>query len=164
MQIFYPTESDPFDIGKIVNLTDIVFSKDGYIEYEPICIIITGSDDLKPYLNYDKTGDPLYYARVKAELDHLSYQYEQGWITSRRQVAIHSHDCMSIVQLQECDNDAVAMHVFMRSSNIHNALYADIGFLSEWLLNSKYKDSELSLNITISVPHSFGNSLTKVEQ
>lgn len=141
----------------------------GYTEYEPV-LLKFNLGEIKKFgeeFIWSQTKDYHYYHKIQAELDHLVYRYRNGWITSRRQLIIHSEDCMSAIhlvfakKLNRIEN-SLQMNVFQRSSNLDNAFREDLTFLCRWLLDQFDQDDQ-KLNYFISIPHSFGNKKNKVE-
>lgn len=105
--------------------------------------------------------DEPYYTSLESSLRHLLYKYENNWITSSRQVAHSTDECISNVHFVfNTDNKIISVNVFQRSSNINN-LEEDIQFLNYFI--RKYLNKDIELNIFISMPHEFHKKKTKVD-
>lgn len=139
------------------------FIEDNYAEYPPILITVTGDtlSAIAECFSYDNSKDPVYYRKVEAEIHHKLYQYQHNWITSRRQLVVTSDDCLSAIHIVPNPKN-FTFNVLQRSSNIENALLEDIAFLAYMLKQCNY--NRCSLNLFISMPHTFGNTKSKIQQ
>lgn len=136
-----------------------------YTEYAPINIEVR--DDIVHQIaerfSFKTCNDFPYYDRVRGEMVHKLFQYEQGWITSRRQLIITSEDCLSSIHMIPYKHLHM-INVFQRSSNIEHALLDDLSFMCYMLRFIGRFGKQLTLNYTLSIPHSFSNQKSKVEQ
>jgi len=156
-------------IVSIIKSSYRTFSDEKYTEYEPIILTYDDPRMIKNLkFDWNLTKDALYYRKVWASLDHLVFKWDEGWIKSRRQLILTSEDCMSAIHLVP-NEDSWELNVFQRSSNIDNALQEDIAFLCDWLQQTVNSRSNMrivplpKIRLFISIPHTFGNQLNKVE-
>ena len=142
-----------------------------YTEFEPIMVEIS-EEPIREMANkfmLTKSGDEPYYTSVYYQFRHLIHMYNEGWITSPRQLVLTSKDCLSTIHLVVSEN-GLSLHCFQRSSNIDNALEEDIRFLCFLLMSvTKLKNVAIAplwrdIKLFISLPHTFGNNKSKVEQ
>jgi len=142
----------------IENTTDFVkLIKDGrtitkYTLFEPTLLRFTVPTILQKLRNNFKNDiEPEYYRELLARYKHIKYKFREGWIKSDRQLIILSDDCISTIHILPGDR----INAFIRSSNIDNILEQDVAFLAS-LTNKE-------LNVFISMPHSWGNNKTKLQ-
>ena len=125
--------------------------------YEPFMVInpITKKDTLPSF-------DQLYYEYLEKTLEHLLYKYENGWISSPRQIMYNSQECISTVHFV-IHKDGLIINVFQRSSNVNN-LEEDLQFFNFFIkkhLKNKYE--KVDVNYIVSMPHIFKDRRTKVD-
>lgn len=137
-------------IKKFLKIED---SNEEITNYESFMLInpITKNE----YPEFDKP----FFDRMNATLKHIIYKFENGWITSERQVMLTGNECLTTIQFVPRE-DRVQLNVFQRSSNVNN-LADDIQFLNWFLVNEIKKSFEL--NVFVSMPHEFHKKKTKVD-
>lgn len=144
---------------------------DSYTEFEPVLVHLDEQVIRKLSANFsiETSNDAPYYESVYAQFKHLIHMYNEKWITSPRQLVLTSKDCLSTIHLVASEN-SLSLHCFQRSSNIDNALSEDIHFLCFLLMSvTKLRGYQVAplwkeIKLFISIPHTFGNSKSKVEQ
>ena len=142
-----------------------------YTEFEPVLVEIdeTPIREMANAFDLATSSDEPYYSSVYHQFKHLIHMYNEGWITSPRQLVLTSKDCLSTIHLV-AGEDTLSLHCFQRSSNIDNALEEDLKFLCFLLMSvTKLKGVAVAplwrnIKLFISLPHTFGNNKSKVEQ
>lgn len=135
------------------NFVELIKTKqiNGYTEFEPVLLVINDIKLLRELRgSFDKTVEPLYYKEILARWQHMQYKYDTGWIKSPRQQYLISDDCISLIHKTH-----TGVNAFIRSSNIDNILFNDVCFLCGL--------TDKELNIFISMPHTWGNNLNKID-
>lgn len=141
------------------------------IDFTPLTII----DETKDMILYESfmledvhtetsfpNFDELYYKSLEAQLVHLFHKFENGWITSPRQVMKNSDECISNVHfVMSADKKLLKINVFQRSSNLYN-LKEDVQFFNYF--KKKYLEKDVPISIFVSMPHVFKHKNIKVEQ
>lgn len=106
--------------------------------------------------------DKVYYESLEHQLKHLLYKFENGWISSDRQVINTTDECISTVHfVYGANKKVVRINVFQRSSNLLN-LEDDIQFFNYFC--KKYFNHKVDVSILVSMPHIFHGKRTKVEK
>jgi len=78
------------------------------------------------------THDILFYNRLRAELKHLWYKYENNLLKSHRNIFITSDECITTIQFLWHDN-VLYCNVYSRSCNYKESYNEDIGFICDYL-------------------------------
>lgn len=155
----------PEKLVEEVKRANITFQDDNYTEFEPILMIYDDHTTIEQFaqmFNLETSKDPFYYRKIESSLDHLLFKWNNQWIKSRRQLVITSEDCLSTIHLVMTSR-SYSLNVFQRSSNIDNALIEDIAFLCSWITSRGNQMESRDVKIFSSIPHTFGNNLSKVE-
>ena len=133
----------------------VIDEDDEMVQFEPFIV-----ENLKTSNEFPKS-DKLYYESLEAQLVHLLYKFEKGWITSKRQVMLHSDECISNVHfLIDSNNQVYGINVFQRSSNLFN-LEDDIQFFNYF--KHKHLSKYVDIKILLSMPHLFKFKNKKIE-
>lgn len=134
----------------------IVAETKDLIQYEPF--ILNNPQKLIRYKNRHielPEHDGFYYRSVKAQIEHLVFKYNHGWIKSFRQLILDTNDCMSTFHIvpNASNGKLEQVNIYCRSTNIAQMEY-DVEF-SVWIVKylKEVFGNEPELNITFSIPH-----------
>lgn len=118
------------------------------------------AENLKTSLEFPP-NDELYYKALEAQLVHLLYKFEKGWISSPRQVMYNSDECISNVHfVMNSKKEVTQINVFQRSSNLYN-LEEDVQFFNYF--KNKHGLNHAKVSILVSMPHAFKDKMKKIE-
>lgn len=138
---------------------DLIVAKEteDMVLYGPFLLLSPRTSDEFP------PSDEVYYEALEAQLVHLLYKFEHGWIQSERQVFYTSDECISSIHFVFDENKKVsAINVFQRSSNLLN-LEDDAQFFNYFIKKHLGGDLSIKTSILVSMPHIFKGKTKKVE-
>lgn len=136
-------------------LPNVVEETDEVINFEPFIM-----ENIKTKTTFP-SSDKLYYEALEAQLVHLLYKFQSGWISSPRQVMYNSDECISNVHfVMNSNREVTRINVFQRSSNLFN-LKDDIQFFNYF--KKKHNLDDANVTVFISAPHVFKNKMKKIE-